>query len=106
MINYNDAEQALNYLKNTDTEFARRKCLYEGLDDQKKTVEALAFISAEGSAAERAQKAKASNEYQDHIQAINEARIEFETMRNQRQTAALQIEMWRSVNSNMKKGNI
>ena len=106
MINYNDAEKALEFLKSSDVEFARRKCLYEGLDDQKKTVEAIAFMNAEGSAAERAQKAKADNGYQDHIQAINEARIEFETMRNQRQTAALQIEMWRSVNSAMKMGNI
>lgn len=106
MINYNDAEKALEFLKSSDVEFARRKCLYEGLDDQKKTIEALAFINAKGSAAERAQIAKCDDGYQDHIQAINEARIEFETMRNQRQTAALQIEMWRSVNSNMKKGNI
>lgn len=106
MITYDDAEKALNYLKSTDIEFARRKCLYEGLDDQKKTVDAIAFISASGSAAERSQEAKASSEYQDHIQAINEARIEFETMRNQRQTAALQIEMWKSINYAMKMGNV
>ena len=106
MIDYNDAEKALEFLKSTDVEFARRKALYEGLDDQKKTVEALAFMKSEGSAAERSQRSKASDEYQDHINAIHEARLEFETMRNQRQTAVLQIEMWRSVNSNMRKGNV
>ena len=106
MIDYNDAEKALEFLKSCDVEFARRKALYEGLDDQKKTVEALAFMKAEGSAAERSQRAKASDMYQDHIKDLHDARLEFETMRNQRQTAVLQIDMWRSVNSNMKKGNI
>ena len=106
MINYSDAERALEYLKSTDVEFARRKALYEGLDDQKKTVEAISFMKSDGSAAERGQKAKASDSYQKHIKEIHDARLEFETMRNQRQTAVLQIEMWRSVNSNQRKGNI
>lgn len=106
MIDYNDAEKALEFLKGSDVEFARRKALYEGLDDQKKTIEALAFINAKGSAAERSQCARASDEYQYHINALHEARLDFETMRNQRMTAALQIDMWRSVNSNQRKGNI
>lgn len=106
MITYDDAERSLQFLKSTDVEFARRKALYEGLDDQKKTVEALAFMGAKGSAAERGQIAKASDEYQDHMNGINDARLDFETMRNQRASAVLQIDMWRSINSNMRKGNI
>lgn len=106
MLDYSDAEKALEYLKSTDSEFARRKCLYEGLEDQKKTIEACCFMNASGSAAERTQKAKQDEGYCEHLDKINAARVDFETMRNQRSTAALQIDMWRSVNSNQRKGNV
>lgn len=106
MINYDDAEKALKFLKETDVEFARRKCLYEGLEDVKKSVEAIAFLNADGAAAVRSQEAKASTEYLEHMEKLADARLDFETMRNHRTTAVLQIDMWRSVNSNQRKGNI
>lgn len=106
MIDYNDAENALNFLKNTDVEFARAKCLYEGLEDQKKTIEACCFMNASGSAAERTQKAKQDEAYCKHLDKIDAARIDYETLRNKRASAVLQIDMWRSVNSNQRKGNV
>ena len=106
MINYNDAETALNYLVNTDEGMARAKVLYEGLYEQRKTIKAVQFLNAKGSAAERSEKAFASKEYQDHLMLIKDAQVEYEILRNKRDTNVRVTELWRSVNSNQKKGNI
>ena len=106
MINYNDADAALQYLVSTDEDLARTKTLYEALYEQKKTIQAIQFLNASGSAAERTQKALASNEYIEHLGIIKDAQIEFEILRNKRQSQVSVIDMWRSVNSNQKKGNI
>ena len=106
MINYNDAETALNYLVNTDEEAARAKALYDGLYEQRKPIRAIQFLNAKGSAAERTEQALASVEYREHLSLIKGAQIEFEILRNKRASNILICDMWRSVNSNQKKGNI
>lgn len=106
MINYDNAATALKYLINTDEELARAKTLYDALCEQRKSIRAIQFLKSTGSAAERTEKANASEEYQLHLQAISDAQIDFETLRNKRLTSSSIIEMWRSVNSNQKKGNI
>lgn len=106
MLNYQDAHNALMFLVETDESAAKAKSYYQALEDAKKTIEAYEFSSASGSAAERKQKALASDEYLKHLGKIEKALLEYETLRNKRSTAALQIEMWRSINSNQKKGNI
>lgn len=105
-IGIEDAEKALFYLKETDTEFARRKAEYESLVDLKKTIIALEFQDAKGSAAERTKIAEAADTYQLHVKKIKDALYGFEEMRNKRKSAELQIEMWRSINSNIRRGNI
>ncbi len=106
MINYNDADSAIKYLVSTDEELGRAKTLYEALYEQKKTIQAVQFLSASGSAAERTQRALASVEYQEHLMLIKDAQMDFEILRNKRQSQISVIDMWRSVNSNQRKGNI
>ena len=106
MINYNDAEAALNYLVGTDEEFGRAKTMSDALYEQRKTIQATQFLKAVGSAAERTQKALASNEDKEHLGFIRDAQIDFEILRAKRLTNQCIIEMWRSVNSNARKGNI
>ena len=106
MINYDHADVALGYLTSTDIDAAKAKCLYDGLMLQKKTVRAIQFLNSSGSAAERTEKALASEVYQLHLKKIEDAQIVFETFRNERASNVLVIEMWRSVNSNQGKGNI
>ncbi len=105
-IDIADAHRALEYLKSTDEEAARAKANLELMQDQKKTVEALQFVDAEGGTGERGKIALASEEYQAHLDKINDAVFTFELIRNRRKAAELQIEMWRSINSNQRKGNI
>ena len=106
MINYDDAEKALNYLVNTDEECGRAKALYDGLYEQRKTIRAIQFLKATGSAAVRMEEALSSIEYREHLKMITDAQMDFEILRNKRLTKQSIIEMWRSVNSNQKKGNI
>jgi hypothetical protein len=40
------------------------------------------------------------------LQLIKDAQVEFEILKNKRASNAQVIDMWRSVNSNQKKGNI
>lgn len=106
MINYNDAEKALNFMVNSDEEFARAKTFSDALYEQKKTIQAIQFLKSSGSAAERTQKALASEEYQDHLKKIKDAQLDFEVLRNKRNSNISIIDMWRSVNSARQKGNI
>jgi len=106
MIDYKAADDAIKYLVSTDEELARVKVLYEALYEQKKTIQAVQFLKANGSAAEKTQKALASEQYHDHLALIKDAQLEFEILRNKRQSQVSVIDMWRSVNSNQKKGNI
>lgn len=107
MIDVNDAEKALEFLKNTDIECARRKAYANALDDMKKTVLAMTYNEIrEGSAAEKTKKAEGHPDYQSHLEKLRKANEDYHSMNNQRITASTQIEMWRSINSNQRKGNI
>lgn len=107
MIGFEDAEKALGYLKHTDTEAARAKTYAAALDDMKKKVLAMMYNNLkEGSASDRLKKAEGSNYYHAHLEKLRAANEEWEILRNRRKSAELQIEMWRSVNSNQRKGNV
>lgn len=107
MIDVGDAEKALDYLKGTDREAGRLKTYASAQDDLKKTIIALTYNDLkEGSAADRLKKAEGSEHYRAHLEKLRKANEEWEVMRNMRKSAELQIEMWRSINSNQRKGNI
>jgi len=107
MITQEDAEKSLDYLKKTDVDAAKARSLLNYLDDTKKTVLADQYTQlSEGSAADRLKAAEGSAEYILHLGKIRDAALDYELLRNRRKSAELQIEMWRSINSNMKKGNV
>ena len=87
MLSYDHAATSLDYLLGTDEEAARAKVLYEGLYEQRKTIRAIQFLNATGSAAERTEKALASVEYQEHLGLIRDAHIEFEILKTQNNKA-------------------
>ena len=106
-IDLTDAEKALDFLKATDIEAARRKAYASALDDMKRSVLASAYNALDsGSAAEKTKIAEGSESYQLHLLKLHAANEDFLEMNNQRITAATQIDMWRSINSNQRKGNI
>ena len=107
MIDITAAEKALDFLKGTDIEAARLRAHKDALDDMKKT--ALAMIYNElkdGSAADRLKKAEGHSDYRAHLENLRAANEKHLVMMHQRNSAQQQIDMWRSINSNQRKGNI
>ena len=106
MISQDRLQKALEYLATTDGPCAQAKALMVGLTEQTKTVKAIAFLEAQGTVAERDARAYASTQYQAHILKLQDATMEFETMRNRRLTAEMTIECWRTLQANQRRGNL
>ena len=106
MINYDDAQKALNFLVDTDIDYGRAKSLYDGYYEQRKTIRASVFLNSEGSAALRMEIALDSRAYREHLSLMRDAQMDYEILRSQRLTNQIIIDMWRSVNSAQKMGNV
>jgi hypothetical protein len=106
-VNRAGMEQALEFLSNSDVDFARAKTLYDGLSLQRKTVKANCFIrSGEKSAASKEQTAYQMPDYVMHLQKVETANLEYLTLLAQRSTAVIVIDCWRSLNAARNKGQI
>tara|TARA_R110000851_G_scaffold240370_1_gene393087 strand:+ start:66 stop:389 length:324 start_codon:yes stop_codon:yes gene_type:complete len=107
MIYIEDAEKALEFLKSTDVEAARLRSHKEALDDMKKTALAMIYNEIkEGSAADKLKRSEGDKQYKSHLENLRAANEKHLVMMHQRNTAQQQIDMWRSINSNQRKGNI
>lgn len=106
MITEEVAEKCLKFLGDTDEKAARAKALVEGLSEQRKTYKAIAFQKLEGSATEKAVICYKDEEYKAHLEKLETAIYEYETLRNKRITADLTIRMWQSCNANRRTGNV
>ena len=103
MIDQNDAEESLNYLAETDADYAAAKALMKGREHRLKVVRGQVFMRCTGTMAEREAKALSSDEYQQMLDALDEATTEFELLGAKRKTAECRIEFWRSVNANRRQ---
>ncbi len=107
MISENRLQEALTYLATTDESCANARAYYEGLKDQSKTYYSAEYLKSTGkNVEERKAKALTSEAVKTHQREIREAHADYEIMRNKRATQVLIIEVWRSLNSARKKGNI
>lgn len=106
MISETRLNKALKYLAETDEDAARAKALMISLEDQRKTVKALAFLKAQGTVAEREANAYNSQEYRDHAEKLENAVADYEALRNKRATETIIIEVWRSLNAARRSGQI
>ena len=100
------AEKALHYLKDTDLEAAKLKANVAYLDEHRKIVKAQEFLKSDGPIGIREQLAIASPEYGQAVLALQLGMEQYEVVRNRRFSAEQQIEIWRSNNANMRKGNV
>lgn len=107
MISADRLQKALEYLATTDGPCAQAKALMVGLQEQLKSVRAIAFIEAQGgTVTEREARAFASLAYQSHIQKLQDATADYETMRNKRLTEELIVEVFRTLSANQRRGNV
>lgn len=106
-VSTQDMEEALQFLVDTDVDYARCEALYKGLLEQSKTVKALAFNqSCESSDKKRENAALVSQVYQDHLNKVEVSSVDYFTLRAQRNTKLTIIDCWRSLNSAKSKGVI
>lgn len=106
MISEDRLQKALTYLAETDQPSAESKARVKALEQRRKTVKGLAFLSSSGTMAEKEAKAYASQEYQDIVNDYENAVADAELYANKRKTEELIIEVWRSINAGRRKGNI
>lgn len=99
-------QKALHYLATTDEPVAKAKALMKGLEKQEKTIKAQEFISQKGrgGVAEREHAAYASEAYNLWLKMYEEAILDYELLDSKRNTEALIVEVWRSLNSARTKG--
>jgi hypothetical protein len=107
MIDDNAMERALNYLGSTDEAAATAKSLSECLSEQRKTIKATLFLSADGKTNQvREMQAYAHADYKRHLDVMAEAVLDYEILKNKRLRAVATIDVWRSTNANRRKGNL
>ena len=110
MSTFEKAERSLDYLKSTDSEYGRLKAMMEFKGHERKVVRSMLICEAmeleKMSAAKALATAEASDSYRRALTDLSNATAEFETVRAKRKRAELIIEMFRSVHSALKKGNI
>jgi len=101
------AEKALNYLQESETDYARLKSEHQALKEAIKITESSLILTSElKTVSMKEHETKASPEYTDIIDRWKECLEQYELINAKRKRAELTIEMYRSVNSAMKRGNI
>ena len=70
MVTFEHADEALEYLKESDIPAAKVKTYADLLDDQKKTILADQYMKATGSQGDKNKIAESSEAYKEHIQFI------------------------------------
>lgn len=106
MIDAGEVEKALRYLAKTDEEHARAKALVKALEQSLKTTRGLIFLDAQGTVAEREARSYGHDAYQAKLGEYKEAIYDYELLENKRTRAVLTIDLWRTVESSRRAGNI
>jgi len=102
-----DAEKALDFLKDSDEQDAKLKARLEYLKEKKKNIIAFAQTESDkGSQAAKEQDAFMSMGYVEWLDEYKSAVYDHLLVNNRRKSASLQIEVWRSINANSRQGNI
>jgi len=107
MISEDRVSQGLKYMVETDEPFAAAKSFMTGLEKQEKTILGLEVLASKLSG-QQAKEAEARNSepYSQWRKSYEDAVYNFELVRNKRNSEAMLIECWRSLNANRRKGNI
>lgn len=100
------ADKAVNYLAETDRQIAELKVLHEKTKRQAKRIWSAIFLRVDGSVEARKAQAEVHEEYQAAQAAEMTALKEYEVLRNERDTAVLVVDFWRSWQKAVNEGNV
>ena len=102
----NRVEEALIKLSMSDENHAAWAGQVKYLEEGLKQAKAHSFLLAEGTVAEREAKAVASLKYADAVLAWTEALKQFKKIDNERNHEIRIIDIWRTLSSNRRQGNV
>ena len=100
------AEKAANYLAETDRKIAELKTLHERCRRQNKQIWSAIFLRVDGSVEARKAQAETHEEYQAAQAAEMTALKEYECLKNERETACVIIDFWRSYMKAVNEGHV
>jgi hypothetical protein len=96
-------EAALEYLAETDEEFAQTKTDLLRDEILVKRVRARVFVETEGGVEVRKAKAEGHVDVVTADESLCASTLDFETLKAKRSRAEIVIEVWRSVNASQRK---
>ena len=100
-------ETALKYLASTDPQIGQLKANLEELEDHKKIQYAICYCdSVADTVSDRQQSAYTDKRYIDHINSLADVRIVYEQLRAKRRTQEIIVDVWRTIQANLRRGNI
>lgn len=106
-MNWTDrAEKAANFLSETDHKLAELKVKHERDKRKAKRINSAIYLRMQGSIPERQALAETNPEYESAVAAEMTSLLEYEKLRNKRDTAETVIEFWRSWNRNQNQGQV
>lgn len=104
---YKEADKAVEYLRESEEEYARYRGLMKSISAREKIVLArLMMDSPEKSAAAKKIWAEAHEDFERAVDESQEIQQECDLISAKRERANQIIEIYRSVNSSLKRGNI
>ena len=107
MTNWTEkADGAANYLVKTDHQIAELKVKHERDKRKAKRIWSAIFLRVEGSVEAKKAQAEQHEDYQLAVAAEMTSLLEFEKLRNKRDTANTVIEFWRSWNKAIQEGHV
>ena len=101
-----DVADALARLASTDEKIGRLNAAVSAMDHKVKTLKAMEYLKTSGTVGERQAIVDSSQAYKDWVEEMENVMADREILRARRVTAALLVEVWRSVNSARTKGVI
>jgi hypothetical protein len=96
-------ESALEYLVDTDEEYARSNAYVKMAPYYLKLIKAKHFLDAAGTVAERESKAYASHEYKKFYSQLEDATVKAETLEAKRESAQREVDIWRTISANQRR---
>lgn len=106
MIGDAKCEESIHYLHDSDDEAAEAKVEVRKTEDEVDAIQAAIFNRVEGSVEARKAIAKTHEESVRARNAYYVALLKYERLFNKRKTAERIIELWRTVSSNKRAGQV
>jgi hypothetical protein len=98
-------EKALEFLSETDRPYAEARSYYHGLVEQKPVIKAIQHSQSRApTEKQKEQQAYQSMAYQQHLEKMEKAHLDFLSLETNRMTAQVVIDVWRSLNAARSKG--